>query len=159
MSSFLCTNTQKKERKKNKKTRKSNQTCPYCSYKERTSSAEWNSGIPEAAHNLSLKALCNSSGIKGVLHKGHVLWSYPIQRSKHPRWKMCLQFANRLISSFSSNSVRHTAQLSGGSTSSMNFTTGRISRIRRAETDSSSGIRVEFSGQIMSGSMKSGRPM
>lgn len=118
----------------------------------------WNSGIPEATQSLSLKAPCKSCGIKGVRHKGHVVWSNPIQRSRQPRWNTCLQFASRLISSFSPNSLRHTAQLSGGSTSSPNITTGRVSRIRSADTGSNSGIRVGLICPGMSGSRKSWRP-
>lgn len=75
---------------------------------------------------------------------------------------MCLQFLNHLISSPSSNSYKHTAQFSGScplTTRSWNLITGRISRIRRADTDGLSIIRVDVeSSQTTSVSRKSERP-
>lgn len=114
--------------------------------------------MPEANHNLSLKLSCISSGIKGVRQSGQVFWSWSIHRSKQLRWKICRQFVSRRISSSPSNSYKQTAQLSGGSTSSENFTTGSSSRINAADTEWSSECVSGRVGNDISGSRKSPRP-
>ncbi|KAK8630955.1 hypothetical protein V6N13_079724 [Hibiscus sabdariffa] len=82
--------------------------------------------------------------------------------SDHDRWKTCLQFLSRLTSSPPSNPYKQTAQLSGGSpstASSSNFITGRIPRIRRADTGGLLVVvRVEFSSQTVSVSRTSESP-